>query len=798
MRVKRRFAGKLSLNASLLDAFVIGSNAREQLYKIIRHTNITPRDISKIATKMELVELNGNTNQVLNNHGANKPNQLVGSHMSKQPIINHGDVQVNQGNHTAPQYIGGNYVGNNQHSNTQWQQTKHRELPVDVPDSFIGVAKQSPRYPPPKPHRQLSPSTPNSRSFDNHQSSGNTAHGQMMHYNQTVHMQSHNLPPAHINNTINNSSLRDSKKLKQLEQQNENNQSQHHGIQSSYLQPAINQAFEPDEDESTTQNNANRQATTTSNQAQAPVAPLPDLCSVYSRLQRNLNSEFSDVANDANLSKLLSIYTTVIQQQKKRFELPELLKPNNGGPSGTNQTFTKATDLLHSVISILQEGDMSQDAVELLAILTKYEIQGVCSAFERIAQSFDFATKPTSPPTRPIQNATDNMSNVHQQHNIVHTNHTNQYIAQSPLVPLNPDMDNSTYPLHHSADFDMGDGVRFAKVEKTSCQPLGATVRNELDGSVVIGRVVSGGAAAESGLLHEGDEILEVNGIEMRGKNVNEVFDILNEMKGTLTFMIRVRNYPRPIEPMSKQRIFVKALFEYKAHEDEYIPCKDLGMSFDKGEILQIIDRSDPDWWQAYREADSQNSLAGLIPSQSFHIRKERVLSDSTNSTDAYRKYNRTDKRSPASILLNCGKGSSPRRRKKSLNIPMTPEEIPTYEEVCCYYPKGNMKRPIVMIGPTNIGRQEIRHRLLQEQDRFAAAIPHTTRPIKDREKNGLDYFYVSRAHFEADVKAGKFVEHGEYEKHYYGTSFEAIDAVVQSGKVSFRRKKNNQLCREF
>ena len=30
-----------------------------------------------------------------------------------------------------------------------------------------------------------------------------------------------------------------------------------------------------------------------------------------------------------------------------------------------------------------------------------------------------------------------------------------------------------------------------------------------------------------SGLLHEGDEILDVNGIDMRGKNVNEVSEIL-------------------------------------------------------------------------------------------------------------------------------------------------------------------------------------------------------------------------------------------------------------------------------
>lgn len=57
----------------------------------------------------------------------------------------------------------------------------------------------------------------------------------------------------------------------------------------------------------------------------------------------------------------------------------------------------------------------------------------------------------------------------------------------------------------------------------------GATVRNEME-SVVISRIVRGGAAERSGLLSEGDEILEINGIEIRGKDVNQVFDILVSM----------------------------------------------------------------------------------------------------------------------------------------------------------------------------------------------------------------------------------------------------------------------------
>ena len=50
-----------------------------------------------------------------------------------------------------------------------------------------------------------------------------------------------------------------------------------------------------------------------------------------------------------------------------------------------------------------------------------------------------------------------------------------------------------------------------------STEPLGATVKNDGE-SVIIARIIRGGTADASGLLHEGDEILEVNNIELRGK----------------------------------------------------------------------------------------------------------------------------------------------------------------------------------------------------------------------------------------------------------------------------------------
>lgn len=45
------------------------------------------------------------------------------------------------------------------------------------------------------------------------------------------------------------------------------------------------------------------------------------------------------------------------------------------------------------------------------------------------------------------------------------------------------------------------------------------------------------------------------------------------------------------------------------------MPCRELGLSFQKGDILHIISQSDPNWWQAYRDGDEDNQpLAGLVP----------------------------------------------------------------------------------------------------------------------------------------------------------------------------------------
>ncbi|XP_018590834.1 MAGUK p55 subfamily member 5b isoform X1 [Scleropages formosus] len=321
-----------------------------------------------------------------------------------------------------------------------------------------------------------------------------------------------------------------------------------------------------------------------------------------------------------------------------------------------------------------------------------------------------------------------------------------------------------------------GETVKLVRLEKAKDIPLGATVRNDMDG-VFISRIVKGGAAERSGLLHEGDEILEINGTEIRGKDINEVFDILADMHGTLTFVL----IPSPQNRVSfhKENVMhIKAHFDYDPSDDPYVPCRELGLSFRKGDILHVISQDDPNWWQAYRDGDEDNQpLAGLIPGRSFQQQREAM------------KHTTEDEKVPerAGKLWQVKKS---RKKKKVISNAHKievheNEDIHTYEEMALYHQPATCKRPIALIGPPNCGHNELRQRLLSsDPQRFSIAVPHTTRARRDTEMNGRDYHFVSRQEFEADVAARKFIESGEFEKNLYGTSVDSVQHVINVGKI--------------
>ena len=301
-------------------------------------------------------------------------------------------------------------------------------------------------------------------------------------------------------------------------------------------------------------------------------------------------------------------------------------------------------------------------------------------------------------------------------------------------------------------------------------------MRNEGE-RVVIGRVVKGGAAERSGQLHPGDEVLEVNGLRLKGKSVHDICDRLCQMTGTLTFVIIPKGSPPvaapnaaaqqqpapaqnannnlPRKPSSEgpadQVYHYRAHFSYHPDDDLYIPCHELGISFQRGDILHVINRDDPHWWQAYRDGEWTQTLAGLIPSLSLQqhrmaLQKQKREQDLKEQRDAERNSPAHRKKSSSASSLLCAKKSNKRKRHNSPFKKGTTTEwnmtwlsifylfpflaaterfdIPPYEEMALYYPQANQKRPLILVGPPSIGRHELRLHLLEDKNRFAAAVP--------------------------------------------------------------------------
>lgn len=404
------------------------------------------------------------------------------------------------------------------------------------------------------------------------------------------------------------------------------------------------------------------------------------------------------------------------------------------------------------------------EAVELVSLLGRYEMEGLLYAHDRIAEVSTISTAPL------------NDSNL--------SGDDMDAMPESAFISSHLSGHSPAHSASGSSQHHQDRTFKVISLEKSN-EPLGATVRNDGE-AVVVGRIVRGGVAERSGLLHEGDEIVEVNGVEVRGKSINDVCDLVASMTGTITFLIvpvgsgSISKAPAGVLPPNPV-VHLKAHFDYDPEDDLYIPCKELGISFMKGDILHVISQEDANWWQAFREGEEDQTLAGLIPSRSFQQQREAVKQAMVIDTTE----NEITSRSKAGTLL-CAKKQHKKKKRTSFRSNYgkeESEEILTYEEVGLYYPRANHKRPIVLIGPPNIGRKELREMLMQDSERFAPAVPHTSRTKKDSEINGQDYHFISRSQFEADIINRRFVEHGEYEKSYYGTTLDAIRTVVSAGK---------------
>lgn len=338
-------------------------------------------------------------------------------------------------------------------------------------------------------------------------------------------------------------------------------------------------------------------------------------------------------------------------------------------------------------------------------------------------------------------------------------------------------------PLPTDLDEDE-DSVKIIRLVKNK-EPLGATIRrDDHTGAIIVARIMKGGAADRSGLIHVGDELKEVNGIPVDDKKPEEIIRILAQSQGAITFKVVPGAKEEPL--VKEPKVFMKALFDYNPAEDKAIPCKEAGLPFKKGTILQIVSQDDATWWQAKHEGEV-NPRAGLIPSKQFQERRFAVrrpistlpsqLRSSTRRSSGFRRsfrLSRRDKKTNKSMYES---------KKSEL---YDTADVPTYEEVTAYRRQtGARHRLVVLVGPTGVGMNALKRKLLvSDPQHFSVTIPHTSRPKKNQETDGVEYHFIAKHLFETDIHNNKFIEYGEYKGNYYGTSLDSIRSVLAKNKV--------------
>ncbi|XP_005471296.1 MAGUK p55 subfamily member 3 isoform X1 [Oreochromis niloticus] len=436
------------------------------------------------------------------------------------------------------------------------------------------------------------------------------------------------------------------------------------------------------------------------------------------------------------------------------------------------------TPVLHSASCLaedlaeeLQNGPLEDDEQELLLLLSTPHLKAVLSAHDTVAQKkFD------------------------------------------PVLP----------PLPDDLDDDLEEeSVKIVRLVKNK-EPLGATIRrDEATGAVIVARIMRGGAADRSGLVHVGDELREVNGNLITHKRPDEISQILSQSQGSIT--LKIIPAVADDDKMKESKVYIRALFDYTPFEDKATPCQEAGLPFKRGDILQVVSQEDPTWWQAKRVGDC-NLRAALVPSAQFQERRLRyrmkmgsVSAPISPKAPIYERADREDcdnksavngkdivspksKAAPAFCghafswdFYSASLRRSFRHRKDRQGSPgeaHTPDanhtEFLIYEEVAQYFPRpGERPRLITLIGSLGARIAELKQKVIAENPRrYGLAVPHTTRARKSHEREGVEYHFISKAAFEADIQNGKFIEYGEYKENLYGTSLDSIHRVLDQNKV--------------
>jgi guanylate kinase len=87
-----------------------------------------------------------------------------------------------------------------------------------------------------------------------------------------------------------------------------------------------------------------------------------------------------------------------------------------------------------------------------------------------------------------------------------------------------------------------------------------------------------------------------------------------------------------------------------------------------------------------------------------------------------------------------------------------------------------------VIAAPSGGGKTSLIAALLERDDRVRLSVSHTTRPPRPGEVDGVHYHFVDEPTFLTRVEQGAFLEHARVFDHWYGTSREAVQTLLDQG----------------
>ena len=95
-----------------------------------------------------------------------------------------------------------------------------------------------------------------------------------------------------------------------------------------------------------------------------------------------------------------------------------------------------------------------------------------------------------------------------------------------------------------------------------------------------------------------------------------------------------------------------------------------------------------------------------------------------------------------------------------------------------------NNKKPLIILGPSGVGKDTIINMLLKKYPEiFYKLVSFTTRKIREGEKEGINYFYITKEKFQEKKNENKLIGIQEYNDNFYASDKSKLDELMKKGE---------------